>query len=151
MSARWPLLPVIILFMARREIGMMSKQDPTTDQDEPSAVTIWFDGGCPLCSREIAFMKRLDRRNALHLIDLTEAGTACPVNRELMLHRFHALERGQLLNGAAAFAAMWRAIPILRPLGLLARHRPVLWLLEQLYRGFLKVRPLVQKAAGRGR
>ena len=29
-------------------------------------------------------------------------------------------------NGAAAFAAMWRAIPLLRPLGLAARNGAVL-------------------------
>ena len=40
---------------------------------------------------------------------------------------------------------MWRAIPVLRPLGLLARFRPVLWVLERLYLGFLKIRPWLQR------
>lgn len=50
-----------------------------------------------------------------------------------------------LLEGAAAFAAMWRAIPLLRPLGLAARWRPLLGLLEAAYRQFLKVRPRLQR------
>jgi hypothetical protein len=36
---------------------------------------------------------------------------------------------------------MWRAIPLLRPLGLAARNKRVLRLLERLYVGFLRVRP----------
>ena len=50
-----------------------------------------------------------------------------------------------MLSGAAAFAAMWRAIPLLRPLGLLARNRRVLAGLERLYLAFLKVRPALQR------
>jgi hypothetical protein len=48
-------------------------------------------------------------------------------------------------SGAAAFAAMWRAIPLLRPLGLAARWRPVLWVLEAAYLRFLRVRPRLQR------
>jgi hypothetical protein len=49
-----------------------------------------------------------------------------------------------LLDGAAAFAAMWRAIPLLSPLGHAARLPPLLWLLERAYRGFLRIRPRLQ-------
>lgn len=66
-----------------------------------------------------------------------------------MLARFHASENGQMLSGAAAFAAMWRAIPLLRPLGLLARNASVLAALEWLYLRFLVVRPGLQKMLAR--
>lgn len=49
-----------------------------------------------------------------------------------------------MLSGAAAFAAMWRAIPLLRPLGLAARLPGVLALLEWLYGRFLGIRPRLQ-------
>jgi hypothetical protein len=66
------------------------------------------------------------------------------------MKRFHAQERDQpVVSGAAAFAAMWRAIPTLRPLGLLAKSRPVLWVLERLYIGFLKIRPWLQRRVRR--
>ncbi len=113
-------------------------------------VTIWFDGNCPLCLREIALMRRLDRRGAIEFVDLASPATDCPINREDMLARFHAEENGSLLNGAAAFAAMWRAIPVLRPLGLLARNRTILAMLEWLYLRFLKIRPRLQAVLQKG-
>ena len=78
----------------------------------PTRVTVWFDGACPLCRREIALMRRLDRRGALRLIDVSGANTACPLDRATLLARFHAqVGDGPLLVGAAAFAAVWRALP----------------------------------------
>jgi hypothetical protein len=44
---------------------------------------------------------------------------------------------------------MWRAIPLLRPLGLAARSPIVLAGLEAAYRLFLKVRPRLQALARR--
>jgi hypothetical protein len=49
------------------------------------------------------------------------------------------------LSGAAAFAAMWRAIPLLRPIGLAAQNRVILALLERSYRLFLRIRPRLQR------
>ena len=34
-----------------------------------SDVLVWFDGACPLCRREIAWMRRLDRRNAIAFVE----------------------------------------------------------------------------------
>lgn len=110
-----------------------------------SWVTVWYDGACPLCIREIALMRRLDRRGAINFLDIAAPAVSCPLDRKLMLDRFHAAEDGQLLSGAAAFAAMWRAIPLLRPIGLLARVPAVLAILEALYLQFLRVRPHIQK------
>jgi predicted DCC family thiol-disulfide oxidoreductase YuxK len=112
-------------------------------------VTVWYDGSCPLCSREIALMRRLDRRGAIHFVDLSDQGSACPVDRAALLQRFHAREGDVLLSGAAAFAAMWRTIPLLRPLGLAARNVRVLRLLERLYLAFLRIRPASPMLAAR--
>ncbi len=107
---------------------------------------IWYDGGCPLCRREIAFMRRLDRRGAITFIDAADEHSVCPIDKAELLARFHAQEDGKLLSGAAAFAAMWRAIPMLRPIGLLAKNRWFLNILEKLYVQFLRVRPRIQLA-----
>ena len=90
-------------------------------------------------------MRRLDRRGAIRFEDVSDGATACPIDRGALLARFHAREDGTVLQGAAAFAAMWRAIPLLRPLGLAARNRHVLAALERLYDRFLVVRPRLQR------
>ena len=110
-------------------------------------LVVWHDGDCPLCRREIALMRRLDWRGALDFVDITQTPAAsCPIDRDEMLARFHATEDGRLLSGAAAFAAMWRAIPLLRPLGRAALSPWLLSQLERLYLLFLRVRPRLQRA-----
>lgn len=109
-----------------------------------SEVEVWFDGDCPLCRREIALMRRLDRGGRIRFHNVATEGGTCPIDRAELLARFHAREDGRLVSGAEAFAAMWRAIPMLRPLGLLARNRAALRMLEGLYGLFLGVRPRIQ-------
>lgn len=95
-------------------------------------------------------MRRLDHGGAIRFIDVAGASpAACPIDRETLLARFHASENGRMVSGAAAFAAMWRAIPLLRPIGLAARNAAILAILEAGYRVFLRVRPSLQGLAAR--
>ncbi len=95
-------------------------------------------------------MRRLDRRGAIRFVDAAGTGAGdCPLDREALLARFHACEDGRLVSGAEAFAAMWRAIPLLRPIGLLARSPIVLRGLEAAYLRFLRIRPRLQRAIRR--
>lgn len=108
------------------------------------SLIVWHDGACPLCAREIALMRRLDRAGRISFIDAADPAVSCPLDRALLLARFHAMEDGVMLSGAAAFAAMWRAIPLLRPLGLAARLPLVARVLEVTYAVFLRLRPRLQ-------
>ena len=110
------------------------------------SVKVWYDGACPLCLREIALMRRLDRRGRITFVDVAAGSDpSCPIDRATLLARFHAEEDGVVHSGAAAFAAMWRAIPLLRPLGLAARSPLALKALEAAYVRFLRVRPKLQR------
>ena len=111
---------------------------------------VWWDGSCPLCRREIGLMRKLDRHGSISFINAVAAPSAdCPVDRRELLGWFHVQEDGQMLSGAAAFAAMWRTIPVLRPLGLAARTPVVLAALEKLYLTFVRIRPRLQRIATR--
>jgi predicted DCC family thiol-disulfide oxidoreductase YuxK len=114
---------------------------------EPQRVTVWYDGGCPICSTEIALMRRIDRTKALEFIDLSLPGT-CLTDRAARLARLHAQTRGgPLVSGAAAFVAMWRVLPGLRFVAVVASFPPCLWVLERGYLLFLRMRPALQRIA----
>lgn len=130
-----------------RRTSPKPEQGDRSQEASPSLI-VWFDGACPLCRREIALFKRLDRRGAIHFEDVDRADAVCPLDRAELLSRFHAQELGHaVVSGAAAFAAMWRAIPLLRPIGEIARLPPILWALDFAYRRFLVIRPQIQRLA----
>jgi predicted DCC family thiol-disulfide oxidoreductase YuxK len=121
----------------------------------PCHLRVWWDASCPLCSREISLMRRLDAEKRILFIPTTKAtqstelpaptGSTCPVDKQTLFARFYAEENDHdVVDGAAAFTAMWRQIPQLRWLGNAARNGAVLWMLERLYRAFLVVRPGMQ-------
>ncbi len=113
------------------------------------ALTVWYDGACPLCRREIALMRRLDWRRRVAFVNLSEAAPeACPLDPAALLARMHAGDGERLYDGAAAFAALWRQLPLLWPLGQLVRIPAVLNLLERAYLRFLRWRPRLQRWAG---
>jgi len=117
--------------------------------------TVYYDGGCPLCSREIATYRRLEGADGLRWVDITTASAqelGGDLSREQALSRFHVRdEQGRLVSGAAGFVAIWRRLPGLRWLAWLAARPPVSWLLEPAYRGFLRLRPFITRSAVPGR
>ncbi len=116
-----------------------------------SQVTVWYDGACPLCTAEIGLMRRLDKNRRIAFVDVASDDAFCPIDRAELLARFHAQETGKpVVSGAAAFGAMWRALPILSPLGHILRVPVFLAVFEQAYLLWLRVRPRLQRAAARG-
>jgi predicted DCC family thiol-disulfide oxidoreductase YuxK len=115
------------------------------ENESGAELTVWFDGDCPLCRREMELMKRLDRRRAINFVDLRSDNVDCPAGKPELIARLHACEDGRMLDGAGAFAAVWRAIPLLRPVGLLARAPIVLAFLEIGYLAYLRFRPRLQR------
>jgi hypothetical protein len=92
-------------------------------------------------------MRRIDRTKALEFVDLSLPG-ACPTDREARLARLHAQPTGgTLVSGAAAFVAMWRVLPGLRLVAVVASFPPCLWALEHGYLLFLRTRPTLQRIA----
>jgi predicted DCC family thiol-disulfide oxidoreductase YuxK len=110
------------------------------------ALTVYFDGSCPVCTREIAAYRRMQGANACAWVDVS----ACePQDLGRDLDRASALARmtvrrhdGTLVGGARAFIEIWLALPKLRWLGQFGRFPGVSHLLNVAYRAFLAIRPL---------
>lgn len=128
-----------------------SNVPPSGPSSTPAALTVYYDGSCPLCRREIDFYRGMRGADAMHWLDVSRASTAevapgLTVSRALA--RFHVADQtGTLLSGGAAFAALWRALPAFRPLGYLFSLRPLAWALERAYGVFLRLRPRLQAMA----
>lgn len=121
---------------------------------EPEALTVLYDGACPLCRREIEHVQGLAAQrpdSALCFVDVSAAHSPVPPQeRARLLARFHVQRAdGSRLDGAAAFVAMWARLPGWRWLARVARLPGALPVLELAYRGFLRVRPRLQALARR--
>lgn len=111
------------------------------------ALTVMFDGACPLCRREVGVYQALDSLEPVAWLDVSQASLNLPpAERARYLARFHVRDRnGQLLSGAAAFVALWQTMPGWRWLGRFGALPGITPLLESFYRGFLQVRPGLQR------
>lgn len=120
-------------------------------QTARAPLTVYFDGSCPLCQREIGFYRRMPAAQALGWVDVSQpAELGAGLDCRAAMARFHVRDaNGQLFSGAAAFSRLWRQLPGWRWLGWLSAVPPVSWLAELAYRLFLPVRPWLQRGLKR--
>jgi len=105
---------------------------------------VYFDGACPVCSREIDLYRRQAGAEAVQWVDVAHCEAAdlgAGLTRTDAIARLHMRRAdGTLVSGALAFTELWRALPRWAWVGKLLGGGPALWLLERGYRVFLVVR-----------
>lgn len=109
---------------------------------------VYFDGSCPLCKREIAVYKNLKSDQPIEWVDVSATDPTLPpgLDRHELMRRFHARTAdGRVVSGAEAFVHIWGQLPGWRVLAHLAKLPGGLLVMELAYRGFLKIRPAVQR------
>jgi len=108
-------------------------------------LTVYYDGACPVCSREISFYRQCSGAEALTWVDASQSvqrEVAPGLTKDAALSRFHvATETGELIKGGEAFALLWTAIPRFRMLGRVFGLWPLRSALNLVYDLFLKLRP----------
>lgn len=114
-----------------------------------AAMTVYFDGSCPLCRREIGVYRGLDALQPLCFADVSDPALVPPAGTspQALKSRFHVRHAdGRLDSGARAFLALWAALPGWRWLARLGSVPGAPHVMEWAYRRFLRVRPLMQRA-----
>jgi predicted DCC family thiol-disulfide oxidoreductase YuxK len=110
---------------------------------QPFALELFYDGECPLCTREVAWIRRLDRTNRILLTDIAASGfaaSALGVTHADLMARIHArLPSGELISGVEVFNRTYEALGLTK-LAAVARWRVVAPLLERAYEVFAKNR-----------
>jgi predicted DCC family thiol-disulfide oxidoreductase YuxK len=110
-------------------------------------LTVYYDGACLLCAREIAFYRRRSGADAVEWIDVSafETGEVAPgLDRDRALARFHVRDDGTLVSGGQAFVRLWRALPGLHWLARILGAPALKPALDLTYVAFLKFRPLLR-------
>ncbi|MFZ6801197.1 thiol-disulfide oxidoreductase DCC family protein [Undibacterium sp. Di24W] len=124
----------------------MTNLHPNTEK----VCTIYFDGACPVCAKEIATYRNWQGAERIDWIDAsrcTDLALGTQLERAQALAKLHARdENGMLVSGAAAFVMMWRQMPALKWITSFLDHAWIIRVLDYLYEAFLKIRPLWRKA-----
>jgi predicted DCC family thiol-disulfide oxidoreductase YuxK len=111
-----------------------------------SKLRVFYDGGCPLCRKEISVYQQADRQDRIDWFDVSNPAADLPLPQSTLLARFHVQKPdGALVSGARAFIEVWLRLPGWRWLGFIARLPGVPGLLEVGYLFFLKLRPRLQR------
>ena len=101
---------------------------------------VFYDGGCPLCRREIAHYRHLDRHGRLCWVDICAQPDVLAhygITWKSAMQRLHVRDvDGRMLTGAYAFAALWQRLPYYRWLATLVSLPGMLLLLDKAYSGF---------------
>ena len=114
-----------------------------TVNDHPYDIEVFFDGGCPLCVREIGLLRRWDRRSRIRFTDIDGSlFVAADVGKsqdELMAQMHGRLSDGKWVTGVEVFRRMYSAVG-LGPLVWVSRWPVISQLLGVGYRVFAKNR-----------
>lgn len=135
---RLPIIDRFIICEADGSIKMSSKK-----------LTVFYDGECPICTKEIGFYKDCAGAEAIEWTDITKLNSneVHPgLSKEQALARFHVLKsNGELVSGGPAFAQLWKLLRKFRFLGVIAAFPPIAWVLDRVYDVLLIIRPGMQK------
>mgnify|MGYP001224821735 FL=1 len=116
---------------------------------EKQKLTVFYDGSCPLCSREVALYQR--QRGAeticwLNVADQTlSEGLPEGISRDQLMQRFHVQDaNGKVQTGGDAFLQLWASLPNFRLLARLFSLPLIRWLVNKAYDAILPIRPRLQ-------
>ena len=112
------------------------------------SLTVFFDGSCPICSKEINFYKMRAGADELSWVDVSDEEISIPIqtrSREELMARFHVLSSsGELVSGGAAFAELWASLPAFKIFGKIFKLPILRYLIDVGYDMFLTLRPKFQ-------
>ena len=129
--------------------GSNRKTQLAHQTEQTNRVQVFYDGACPICSREISLYRSLRGAGAIVWTDLSGAGQSelpSSIERIDALRRIHAIDaNGQVVSGAQVFSLIWSALPQFRLLGFVSRLPLVNRGLDVLYWTFLKLLPPLRR------
>lgn len=106
--------------------------------------TMFYDGACSLCQREVAHYRRLDDQNNINWVDISTSPDQLNehgIDYNTAMSRLHALDKhGHMHSGVEAFLIIWSALPYYRWLSVVVQKLRITPVLELAYQRFAKWR-----------
>jgi predicted DCC family thiol-disulfide oxidoreductase YuxK len=91
-----------------------ASENPLTRSTEGWDVEVFFDGGCPLCLREINMLQRRDVRHRIRFTDIDRIDFNAEVlgkSRQELMERIHGrLPDGSWIQGVEVFRRLYAAV-----------------------------------------
>lgn len=115
----------------------------TEDAAKPFEIEVFYDGGCPLCLREINFLKRRDRLGKVKFTDIDapefRSEAFGKTYDELMAKIYGRLPDGTWITGVEVFRRLYSAVGF-GPLVMLTRLPVISQIMDLGYQIFAKNR-----------
>lgn len=113
---------------------------PSTPQ-----TTVFYDGDCPLCSREISLYKKLDKAKRINWIDINHSQTelsAEGIDFQDAMTLMHVKDsEGKIQVGIKGIMTLWQQLPYYQRLVLVLNRLPFIYrLLGKAYIYFAPLR-----------
>lgn len=112
-------------------------------------VTVYYDGLCVLCSREIDHYRRQAGSEGLLFVDITDAlfNAQNEGVDPLLVHKVMHVKAasGELKTGVDAFITIWQQLPKYQRIAKIAQNKTVQRVLNVGYQGFVKIRPYLPR------
>ena len=109
-------------------------------QRSPSVISVFFDGKCNLCSKEIDYYQRIAPKNTFNWVDITKTpGELDKFEIKLSdgLRLMHVADsNGNIFTGVDAFIIMWKQIKYWKILGFFVSLPIVKQIANLLYQYF---------------
>lgn len=116
---------------------------------ENKKLTIFYDGLCHLCSREINHYKKMRGSENIIFTDITSADFDAQLENldPFAIHQsLHARDiNGNIKTGVDVFIAIWKELPALKFLVPIAQTKPIHYMMTLFYAVFAKIRPLLPR------
>ena len=107
-------------------------------------VTVFYDGSCPLCRKEISHYQRLDVDRRLNWCDISRSADQLKlldISLEQAMKELHVLDiHGQLKTRAEAFITLWQQLPYYRWLARLVERLQLVSVMNRAYDIFARWR-----------
>jgi predicted DCC family thiol-disulfide oxidoreductase YuxK len=114
-----------------------------------SELQVFYDGACPLCSKEIEHYRKLDTSTKVDFIDIASSGfdeSLFGLEGRDFHRKFHVKKaNGEFLEGLEAFQEIWTCLDCFTALNKLTRMPVIEPLAKASYTLFSVIRPYLPK------